>query len=488
MSRSGIGDALPTSLAITGADVGGGRPWTVRCGPERILEAGPDVTVQPADEVLEANGGALLPGLHDHHLHLRSLAASLVSVDCGPPHVHRPDELRAALRAAEPKNGWIRGIGYHDSVAGPLDRDRIDELRSDVPIRIQDRSGTTWVLNSLAVEALEVDAADHPGIVRDRHRRPTGVLVRADDWIAERTPATESPWAVVGTLLARFGVTGVTDATVSNDRHSVTSFAGAQESGALPQEIRVLGRPDLPTSPEPRSPAGSAPPRVPSSRLTVGQVKIVLDEHHLPSLDRLVEDIEHAHGLGRGVAVHTVTRATLAFTVAALDQAGVHRDDRIEHASVCPPGLGARLHELDVPVVTQPNFVVERGERYLAEVDPDDVPWLYPVGALARWGIRMAGGTDAPFGRPDPWQAVAAATTRTTTTGRVLGAEHRISAARALDLFLSPLEDPGAPPRRIVAGAASALCLLDRPLADALLDPSSQHVTTTIVGGRLLTP
>lgn len=36
---------------------------------------------------IDADGGALLPGLHDHHIHLMSLAASKRSVVCGPPDV-----------------------------------------------------------------------------------------------------------------------------------------------------------------------------------------------------------------------------------------------------------------------------------------------------------------------------------------------------------------------------------------------------------------
>ena len=32
---------------------------------------------RPGEQVIEADGAALLPGLHDHHLHLASLAAAL---------------------------------------------------------------------------------------------------------------------------------------------------------------------------------------------------------------------------------------------------------------------------------------------------------------------------------------------------------------------------------------------------------------------------
>ncbi|MBV8461910.1 MAG: hypothetical protein JO368_01350, partial [Acidimicrobiales bacterium] len=75
--------------------------------------------------VVEGSGGALLPGLHDHHLHLRAMAARRASVPCGPPEVADRAGLGAALRAAaaaaasEPGR-WVRGTGYDDSVTGPL--------------------------------------------------------------------------------------------------------------------------------------------------------------------------------------------------------------------------------------------------------------------------------------------------------------------------------------------------------------------------------
>ena len=41
-----------------------------------IAAIGPDVRPEEGDEVIDARGGALLPGLHDHHLHLAALAAA----------------------------------------------------------------------------------------------------------------------------------------------------------------------------------------------------------------------------------------------------------------------------------------------------------------------------------------------------------------------------------------------------------------------------
>ncbi|MGH9137204.1 MAG: amidohydrolase family protein, partial [Acidimicrobiales bacterium] len=86
----------------------------------------------------------------------------------------------------------------------------------------------------------------------------------------------------------------------------------------------------------------------------------------------------------------------------------------------------------------------------------------------------------------DPWRAVAAAVDRRTTSGETLGPDERVTAEQALQLFLGPALAPGGPPRRIEAGARADLCLLDRPLSEALRTPNAEHVRATIVAGRIV--
>jgi hypothetical protein len=48
--------------------------------------------------------------------------------------------------------------------------------------------------------------------------------------------------------------------------------------------------------------------------------------------------------------------------------------DRIEHGAVIPAEMVADLRGLTV--VSQPHFVAERGEQYLRDVAPEDLPDL----------------------------------------------------------------------------------------------------------------
>jgi predicted amidohydrolase YtcJ len=220
--------------------------------------------------------------------------------------------------------------------------------------------------------------------------------------------------------------------------------------------------------------------------LAAGPRKLLLDDATLPPLDDLAAAIAAAHARGEPVAVHCVTRLQLVLTLAALDQAKPIAGDRIEHAAVVPPELRDEMRRLGVTVVTQPNFVAERGDAYLADVDPDDLDLLYPCATLRAAGVPVAGGTDAPFGRPDPWAAMRAATERRAhRSGRPVAAHERVEARTALGLFLGRPDAP-AVERRIEPGAPADLCLLDCPFAGALEALSPDVVAVTIARGEVI--
>jgi predicted amidohydrolase YtcJ len=469
-----------------------GRLVDVRTTDGVIVAIDRPLPPRPGEQVIDGVRGALLPGLHDHHIHLVALAAVERAPWVGPPVVNDAREFAAALRRAHAALGhgeWLGAVGYHESVAGPLDRWRLDALVVDRPVRVQHRTGGWWVLNSrglvhvgLAGDGAAGDAVvsttdpAHAGVERDDGGRPTGRLQGLDRWLRDRLPPPAPPdLAAVGRRLSRYGVTGVTDATPVGDLGDLGPIAEAAARGALPQRVVVTGGPRLAAADMP------AP-------LARGPVKLLVTDYALPRLDDLVRWMRAAHSAGRPVAVHCVTRAALGLALAAWDDAGALAGDRVEHGSVVPPDLRSRVVANRLAVVTQPGFVEERGDRFLAEVDEDDLPHLYPCRSLIEAGIPVGGGTDAPFGHPDPWRAIASAIERRTAHGAPLGVREAVSPERALALYLTPLEEPGGEPRRVAVGAPADLCLLDRPLSEVLEDPSSSHVALAIHGGAPAAP
>ena len=427
----------------------------------RVAEIG-TLAPRAGEAVIDAGGGALLPGLHDHHIHLAALAARAASVWCGPPDVTSPAGLAAQLQ--RPGSGWLRGIGYHESVMGLPDARALDALVRDRPLRIQHRSGRLWLLNSLALTELLDRAEPPPGL-----NRATGHLFDEDRWLQNTLAGSPPDFGEVSAELARFGVTGVTDMTPRNDPAIAAHFARQIESGALHQHCILAGELSL----------ASARP----GPWRLGPAKLHLHEAALPAFDDAVAFAAAAHRQQRSMAVHCVSEIELVFALAVLAQAGARPGDRIEHASVASLALVAQIAELGLAVAVQPHFVFERGDRYLAEVEPRHHGELYRLRSLAAAAVPLAGGSDAPFGSADPWQAMAAAVTRTTRDGATIGADEALTPEEALALYLADPADLSRQ-RRVVVGGPADLCLLDRPWAAARPALCGQAVRATIVSGR----
>lgn len=398
-----------------------------------IDEVAESLVPKSGEHVLDAAFGTVIPGLHDHHLHVYSAAAEQGSIRVGPAEVADEAALaRVLTAAARGSDGWIRAVGYHEAVAGSLDRQALDRLVPDVPVRVQHRSGVLWSVNSPGLAELGL------------HDHPDGRLRSADRTWSEALERRPAPVAEFSARLAGYGVTGVTDAT--------PDVAPADRPTGLLQRVHCL------------SPG-----------------KRILHDDGL-DLDALTVWIAARHRSGQPVAVHCVTAAQLVVTIAALHAAGSHPADRIEHAAMVPQDCIADLVALGVTVVTQPNFVAERGDQYRADVSAAEQDQLWRLATLLSAGVPVALSTDAPFGAADPWAAMRAAVHRRTPRGVVLNPAERISGRRALALFLGGADDP-ARPRRIAAGEPGDLCLLTGSPQRVVDELDADLVAATVVGG-----
>ncbi len=362
--------------------------------------------------------------------------------------------------------------GYHEAMAGELSREALDAIAPRHPIRVQHQTGSLWVLNSLALEAVGADAATATSVERDAARRPTGRIWRGDAWLRERLADAPPSLAAVGRRLAAYGVTAVTDASVTTSADAAARLAEAHRAGELPQRLMLM--------------SGGALEAPTDGAFDVGPVKVLLDDHDLPPLDDFIARIGQARAWRRAVAVHCVTAGELALTLAAFGAAGARSGDRIEHGGVIPAEAIAAIRELGLTVVTQPAFVLERGDRYLAEVDPGEQADLYRCASLIAAGIPVAASSDAPYASPDPWRGVAATIARRTLGGQALGLSERVGGAEALAMYLSAPASPGGAPRRVEAGAAADLCLLKTSLGQALQSPGAELVAATLIGGKVV--
>jgi predicted amidohydrolase YtcJ len=408
---------------------------------DRITEVAAGLTAQPGEQEFDAAGATVIPGLYDHHVHLRSAAAALTSTRVGPAEVLSRADLARVLADAEVRNdGWIRAVGYHEAVAGPLDRAVLDEVSPSVPVRVQHRSGVLWTLNSAGLA--QVGLSDHPdGRLRSSDRSWSDTLQRDESGLAE-----------VSRQLCGYGVTGVTDATPDFDVGDIVKLIEAHRHGELRQRMHCLA---------------------PGKR--------ILHDADL-DLDDLTEFIAERHDQDAPVALHCVTAAQLVVAISALRSAGGHPQDRIEHAAVVPDDSVADLADVGVTVVTQPNFVAERGDQYLVDVPAAEHHELWRVASLRRAGVPVALSTDMPFGAADPWAVMRAAVRRLTATGVVLGADECVSAREALTMFFGTSDRP-AQHRTIEPGQPGDLCVLAARPAEVLDELDSGMVAATVIAG-----
>ena len=455
-------------MLIRGAEVWGHGLADVLIAGGRIVEIRSFASHTGAPDTINAHGCALLPGLHDHHIHLAGLAVRAQSVWCGPPEVETPEALATRL-AAQPGSGWLRAIGYHESVMGLPDSAALDRLVPDRPLRLQHRSGRMWLLNSPALAELLARAEPPPGLEREGGRF-TGRLFDEDQWL-QRVLASQPPdFTALSAELAACGLTGITDMSPRNDPAIAAHFAAQRRSGSLLQTAMLAGSLAL----------AEATPDL----WQLGPAKLHLHEAALPPFDETADFITAAHGQGRAVAIHCVTEVELVFALAALESAGVRRGDRIEHASIVPPDLLTRTAALGLAVCVQPHFVAERGDAYQRDVEARHQGDLYRLASLAASGIALAGGSDAPFASADPWAAMRAAVERQTSDGHSFGPAEALTPEAALALFLADPDDL-ARQRCFVVGGPADLLLLDRPWQSARERLTSADVALTLIGGKI---
>ncbi len=432
-----------------------GEIFDVRVTDKTITQIETSLSAQHDETIINANGQALLAGLHDHHIHLNAQAAALQSVPCGPPEITHEEALINQLHSAA-NSGLkeIRGIGYHDSVAGEIDRDWLDKYGPDMPVRVQHRSGRLWICNSAALTQLQ-KTSSHNGRLYD-----SDLSIRHRD---NNTPPDLRPLIQ---LLLSYGITGVTEVTPQNNNEDFKHLA----QSAAPLKLRIMGKHELDIKQQ-------------TLLAQMGQVKFHYHDDNLPPLAQLVDEIKQAHIEGRGIAAHCVTHAELFLILAAIEEAGPHPQDRIEHAALTNDDTLAWIKKLGIGVVTQPDFIRARGAAYEKDVAPEDHPYLWRLRSFYHAGIPLAAGSDAPFGELNPWQGMASATQRPdfVETHR----NETLTPEQALGLYQKQ-SDYIAKQRHLTEGVTADMCLLAQNWQASCTDLANTKIDYTFIDGKIV--
>ena len=439
----------------------------VRIRGDRILDIAVELVAEEGEKVIHANGGALLPGLHDHHIHINATAASLHSLSCGPPDISSEQELAAALHkaAAQRPQKWVRGVGYYPFKGNEenniIDRDWLDKNGPDSPVRIQHRSGRLWIFNTKGLDAINNTSTSLGADILS-----TGHIYDADASMQEALASDPQNLSELIDILLSYGITGITEVTPRNSPEDFLNYL----KHTAPLKIAVMGRPTLIDVIDKST-----------ARVSVGHVKLHYHDYNLPSLETLTQEIEAAHAQGRGVASHCVTHAELLLTLSAIEAAGPSEKDRIEHAAIVTQDALDWIKQLNIGVVTQPNFIVAREQAYRQDIERDMHANLWRLGSFQTKEIPLAAGSDAPFGSFNPWQAIHAAIRRPD----IFNDEETLSPEDALRLYTTEATNMRVQ-RNIKKGAVADLCLMHQSRSALFKDPTNAKVHMTLIDGKVV--
>ena len=465
-----INDAQPQVQAVA---VAGGRIVAVGSQAQVMALRG------PATEVVDLQGRTLIPGLVDPHSHLGGVGLQAISANLLPP----PDggnasiaDLQTTLRqylqqSPEPRAlGVAFGFGYDDSQLQERrhpTRDDLDAVSTQIPIVAIHQSGHFAALNSAALARAGI-AAGTPnpqgGLIRRRagSAEPDGVLEENAYFHAlprimpQLTQAQAIGWLEKAQqLYLQFGYTTVQDGRA--DPGGVATAIAAAQAGKL--LVDVVSYPDLLQLGEGAFMRGRYYGRQYHGHLRIGGVKLTLDGSPqgktawLTEPYRVPPDGQQAGYRGYGVMDDAEARAQVAKAVANRWQILVHAngDAAIDQFIQAVRAAGPQVQAQDMRPVLIHGQTLRRDQVAQLKalgIFPSLFPmhtfywgdWhresvlgdpraqnISPTGWVLQAGMRFTSHHDAPVALPSSMRVLDATVNRTTRSGAVLGAEHRVS-------------------------------------------------------------
>lgn len=457
----------------------------------RISDIAPVGALPSRGEVLDGQGAWAIPGLWDNHVHTVQWALATERVALGG--AASAAEAAGIMAAAAPlPDGRKVGSGFRDALWPDVPSlDLIDEATGSVPTYLINADvHSTW-LNSAALR-LEGFAS------------PDGMLREQDAFEISRRlndvdPARQdSAVAAAGQRAASRGVTGLVDFDMGWNadawpRRIAAGFASHRVEFAIyPFDLqRAIGA-GLQTGELHQDPDS---PEAGRGLIRVGPLKVISDgslgtrtaacSHPYPGDPQnfgvltvppaeLSELLTTAAGAGLAVAVHAIGDRAVTAALDAFTLSGAV--GTIEHAQLVRHADLARFARLGVIASVQPQHALDDrdivGRHWEGQTSIG-----YPLGALRDAGVELRFGSDAPVAALDPWQAMAAAVTRTDDEREPWHPEERLTRAQALQASVRTALRPGEP-------ADIALCGSD-PLAASGAALRAMPVVATLVDGRV---
>jgi predicted amidohydrolase YtcJ len=395
--------------------------------------------------VLDLGGRTVFPGLIDTHAHFLWTALSLATLDVSAARDHPTLQalVRQAVLEAAPGE-VIYGMGFTEYA---LDTNRfgpiiaiLDAVAPDNPVFLMGVTGHTSAANSRALEVSNLPEGT-PGLMRDDHGRPNGLLAGRANELADET--VRQAFGAGSKALGKVG------AAVEEALSVGITTLHALEGGLTGDDSTVVDLmaviPDLPLrfvlyfqTMDVKRVLALGLPRIGGCILLDGDVgphtaafsePYADDPDCYGTLYHSQEEIDafvlEAHKAGLQVAMHAIGDAAVEQALNAYESAlnAYPRDDhrhRIEHCELIWEDQIQRAQRLGVALAIQPPFNHYWPHTEYYPLLGEERAWQVDrVRTLMRPGLLVAGGSDSTVTPLGPLIGVHAAVNHSNPAERV---------------------------------------------------------------------
>jgi len=437
----------PVDLIITNANI-----YTVNDSFEiaeafvvkdgRIIEVGTSKSLQKKykpDEILNAEGRTILPGLIDAHAHLYNLGVSLQQVDLVGTNSYKEVLDRVVAFQKEKNSDFILGRGWDQNdweVKEFPTKKELDSLFPNTPVSLRRIDGHAMIVNSKALEMAGITAKTRMegGEVILNEGQPSGLLVDSPMSLVGRIMPKPTRDYVVNALIdaekicLAFGLTTINEAGTS--KYIIDLIDELQQRGQFKMRVYAM------VSNSPQNLAYYLDKGIiKTDRLNVRSIKISADGALGSRGAAMREEYSDQPGQFGAMGTDEAELTALAKRIAAAgyqmnthaigDSANISvlrvyketlkniADPRwkVEHAQIITTSDFKYFSEKILPSV-QPTHATS--DMYWAEdrVGPDRIKGAYSYKTLLNKSGIIALGTDFPVERVNPMHTFYAAVAR----------------------------------------------------------------------------
>jgi predicted amidohydrolase YtcJ len=519
-------------MVWTGLSSGTAQPGAVAIRAGKILAVGDSADIAKyvgsSTQIVDAQGGLVLPGFADGHTHFVDGGFQLASLDLRDAATPQEFVRRVAAFAKTRQPGqWILGGDWDHTLwpGQPLPRrEWIDSVTPDNPVFISRVDGHEALANSAAMKAAGAtkDTPTPSGgeILRDaRTGEPTGIFKdQALGMIYKAVPAPtpEENDSAVARALAYAASLGVTaTANMSASWADLASYRRLERAGRMTLRVYLYLPIDQWRAVAETIHASGAG----DDWVRIGGLKGFMDgsagsrtAYFFDAYDDsagyrgLLQNSEadmrtwigNADSAGLQIAVHAIGDRANAILLSIYDSVTrVHgardRRFRVEHAQHLRPAEIPMFGRLHVVPSVQPYHAIDDGRWVQQRIGPERIKTTYPFRTLLDTGAPLAFGSDWTVATLDPLWGVYAAVTRRTLDGKHPDGwvpDQKVTLAEALRAYTAGnawavfAENQWG---TLAPGRVADVVVLDHNLFTMAPESlATARVSVTIVGGRIV--